>query len=54
MNEAMQTMRIAEKKVEPFLGWVPPGREATPEGKRAPDGCDDAEELAAVAVLSTN
>ncbi|HJV28763.1 MAG TPA: hypothetical protein VJ673_24010 [Aromatoleum sp.] len=46
--------RIPEQRGEPFGGRVPPARASTPEGKRAPDRGDDRDELADVAVLSTN
>lgn len=54
MSDAARTTRIPEQKAEPFRGWVTPAREPTPPGKRAPDSCEDCDELAAVAVLSTN
>lgn len=46
MSDAMRTTRIPEQKAEPFRGWELPAR--------TPDGCEEADELAAVAVLSTN
>lgn len=51
---ATRTTQIPEQKAEPFRGWVTPAREPTPQGKREPAGCEDSDELAAVAVLSTN
>ena len=54
MMEAMQATRIPEQRGEPSSGCVPPARASTPEGKRTPERGDDRDELADVAVLSTN
>lgn len=54
MRDAMRTTSLPESKAQPFRGWESPAREPTPAVTRAPDGCEDSDELAAVAVLSTN
>lgn len=54
MSDAARTTSVPESKAQSFRGWEFSAREATPAGTRQPDGCDDHDELAAVAVLSTN
>ena len=54
MSDAMRTMGRPEQKTEPYRRWEVPAGEPTPAGQRVPDGREDSDELAAVAVLSTN
>ena len=54
MSDALRTTPMQGQKAEPFRGWELPAREPGPAGKRTPEGCEEADELAAVAVLSTN
>ncbi|NMG30047.1 hypothetical protein [Aromatoleum evansii] len=54
MSDAMRATPLPERKTEPFRAWELPAREPGPAGKRTPDGCEEADGLAAVAVLSTN
>jgi len=54
MSDAMWTTRMPEQRAAPFHGWKPPAREPTPTVRRPPDGRENPDELAAVAVLSTN
>lgn len=46
MSDATQTTPPPQRTTEPFHGWELPAR--------APDGCEEPDELNAVAVLSTN
>lgn len=54
MSDATRTRSLPESKSQPFRGRESLARESAPVVKRTPDGREESDELAAVAVLSTN
>ena len=54
MSDATLTTPPPQRRTDPFRGWELPTPAPGGTGKRAPDECAEADELAAVAVLSTN
>lgn len=54
MSDATRTRSLPESKSQPFRGRESLARESAPVIKRTPDRCEESDELAAVAVLSTN
>lgn len=54
MSDATRTTGMPEQKAEPLRGRPPAAHQPPPAGPLAPDRCEITDELAAVAVLSTN